>query len=281
MNTQQELSQRKDALSVQYRIDTSVDIDNVELTPDEREQVINIALRAALREKKAQVRRAKWKANISGEKVAKKYTPFDYFKVIANSGQEAFGQWNYDDQNKYVVECLCMYFAQDKRIEERDTGTGVKFDLRKGIMLYGDVGCGKTSLMRFLATNQVQSYKMVSCAEIALDYASKGSDMIKPYFHHSKDVSSGAKKMFLQNRSGYCFDDFGTETIAANFGNKVDVMGAIINAWYNSGDYNSIHLTTNLTGEDINESYGSRIASRVREMFNVICFPDGAIDRRS
>ncbi|HCY81161.1 MAG TPA: ATPase, partial [Xanthomarina gelatinilytica] len=41
------------------------------------------------------------------------------------------------------------------------------------------------------------------------------------------------------------------------------------------------HLTTNLNALEIEDRYGERVRSRLREMVNVIAFPSSSPDKRS
>jgi hypothetical protein len=38
------------------------------------------------------------------------------------------------------------------------------------------------------------------------------------------------------------------------------------------------HLTTNLNSGEIEKQYGLRVRSRLREMFNLVAFPEDAVD---
>jgi hypothetical protein len=40
------------------------------------------------------------------------------------------------------------------------------------------------------------------------------------------------------------------------------------------------HITTNLNATEIEKQYGVRVRSRLREMMNVVSFPDEAPDKR-
>lgn len=261
-----------------FVFDVTDDPDTLELTDSEREIIIQRAIKKATKEKRVQLRYAQRNAEMDrvARKVAKKLDPFDYFRMIASQGEDKFEQFNFDKENKEVIEMLCMYFAQDPRFESRFP----EYSLKKGLMMWGDVGCGKTSLMKFLRVNQVQSYRVIPCSDIALDFVRDGVDGLQKYCNYLVDCSSAARIEFLQPHCGICFDDLGTETISANYGNKVDVMGVILNSWYNKGRFNHIHVTTNLTADQMKESYGERIVSRMHEMFNIISFPEGAKDRR-
>ena len=40
------------------------------------------------------------------------------------------------------------------------------------------------------------------------------------------------------------------------------------------------HITTNLNSAEIENRYGLRVRSRMRELFNLIAFPSGTLDKR-
>ncbi|MDT8347935.1 MAG: ATPase, partial [Flavobacteriaceae bacterium] len=40
------------------------------------------------------------------------------------------------------------------------------------------------------------------------------------------------------------------------------------------------HITTNLNAEELEARYGSRVRSRLREMFNLISFDKASVDKR-
>ena len=40
------------------------------------------------------------------------------------------------------------------------------------------------------------------------------------------------------------------------------------------------HITTNLNAEELQEKYGERIRSRMREMFNLVAFKENSVDKR-
>jgi len=69
---------------------------------------------------------------------------------------------------------------------------------------------------------------------------------------------------------GMCIDDLGTEDIKNHYGNKKNVIGDLIELKYakkTTGIY--LHGTTNLTAEQLKDFYGSRVTSRMREIFNL------------
>lgn len=52
-----------------------------------------------------------------------------------------------DEYNARIVELLCLYFAEDPRFEQVTDGAGRPYSLKKGLLLRGGVGTGKTTLL--------------------------------------------------------------------------------------------------------------------------------------
>lgn len=179
-----------------------------------------------------------------------------------------------DEDNTTIFEMLCMYFSGDESFEMQGEG----FSLKKGIMLYGAVGCGKTSLMRMFSENTFRPFCITPCRKIADTYASEGAQALYYY-------SSAAKVMAQLNNGfkeiGRCYDDLGTENSKKNFGNEVNVMQDVLYKVYDNNFIGNFHLTTNIIGDEIQDFYGIRIRSRMREMFNVIKFNKDSKDRRN
>lgn len=178
-----------------------------------------------------------------------------------------------DDDNEAIFEMLCMYFSGDEAFEMQGEG----FSLKKGIALYGAVGCGKTSLMRMFMNNTFRPFCITPCRKIADTYASEGSNAL--YYYSStakvqKQLNNGFSEI------GRCYDDLGTENSKKNFGNEVNVMQDVLYKVYDNNVIGNFHLTTNIIGDDIEQFYGTRIRSRMREMFNVIAFNPSSKDRR-
>jgi DNA replication protein DnaC len=179
---------------------------------------------------------------------AKNLSAKKYFDIFCKN-------WGIYPQNEKIVKLLCYYFAEDKKFEE------LGFSLKKGLLLTGGVGCGKTTLMKFFSTNRRQKYAVKSVRDISYQFAEEGFEMIRQY-----------------NQRVWCFDDLGTEGERKHYGDIVNVMKDIL---LNRYDRNmTTHLTTNLTGDQIRECYGERVASRLREMCNVIEFPTTSKDLR-
>ena len=80
----------------------------------------------------------------------------------------------------------------------------------------------------------------------------------------------------------FCFDDLGLENVMNYYGNHCSVMAEILLSRYDLfHSFGMItHLTTNLTSNEIETMYGTRVRSRCREMFNLVSFEKTAGDKR-
>lgn len=161
-----------------------------------------------------------------------------------------------------LIGPFAEYFTNDPDFEKRG------YSLNKGILIMGNVGVGKTELMKFFQKNKKQCYKVISCNEVADDYSHFKNDIAEVYSTPIQKAMNDAD-VFFQREIGYCFDDLGTEEIKNDYGNKKNVMADILMAIYNKKQFSKFFITTNLNSEEIIERYGSRINSRLREMFNV------------
>jgi len=83
------------------------------------------------------------------------------------------------------------------------------------------------------------------------------------------------------NRS-FCFDDLGAEHPIKYYGNECNVMAEILLSRYDLFVRNGIltHITTNLSASELELLYGSRVRSRLREMFNLVAFDRNSKDKR-
>lgn len=167
------------------------------------------------------------------------------------------------EEDEVVLYKLCIYFIRDF-----EACAKLNIDPNKGILLSGPVGCGKTSLMKLLRhiVPHQKSYELIPARNITFAFNNIGYKTIQEY---------GSSNF-------YCFDDLGVETTGRHFGKDCNVMGEILLSRYDLFLQRKIrtHATTNLNAQELEERYGSRVRSRMRQLFNLIAFDKESVDKR-
>lgn len=198
-----------------------------------------------------------------------KCVQYDFPKILLYlnaKGKLLFGQKFriYEDDREILLK-LCSYFIQEK---ENCQKFGI--DLEKGILLSGPVGCGKTSLMKLLQhlVPLQRPYEMIPCRNVTFSFNHLGYKTIEEY---------GNTKFF-------CFDDLGVEPPGRYYGKDCNVLGEVLLSRYElylqTKKKIKTHATTNLNAEELEERYGNRVRSRMRELFNLIAFDEATGDKR-
>ncbi|MBD0831515.1 P-loop NTPase family protein [Aestuariibaculum sediminum] len=199
---------------------------------------------------------------LQGNKVT--YNFESILSYLQNKGQGEFGTaFKLDKEDRDILFRLCNYFIKD---EENCKRLGI--DTAKGILLSGPVGCGKTTLMKLLRTivPHQKPYKIIPSRNVVFGFNHLGYKTIEDY----------GDSHYL------CFDDLGIEPLGRHYGKDCNVMGEVILSRYELFLQHKIktHITTNLNAQELEERYGSRVRSRMRELFNLIAFDMTARDKR-
>jgi energy-coupling factor transporter ATP-binding protein EcfA2 len=141
-----------------------------------------------------------------------------------------------------------------------------KLDPKKGILLWGEIGAGKSTLMKILAEYQrkidsEKGFKCVNCGHLAAQYSTFGAEAL-----NESTWNESYKGVDPIERG---FDELGREpTPAKYYGSELNVMQYVLQIRYDLKV--KTHCTTNLTPETIGEKYGIHIMDRAVEMFNFI-----------
>lgn len=194
-----------------------------------------------------------------------------------------------DEHNRDVIHKLCLYFSathatppesnaadKPKTPESNRLLQQYGIDTNKGILLAGGIGCGKTTIMRAFSANPLATYRLIPARLISWKFSEHGFHTIQQYSYPEGIPIN----KYGHTEIGTCFDDLGTEEERKHYGDKVNAMSEILLSRYDNLPFNQTHITTNLNADALEQTYGSRLRSRMREMFNLIHFPIHAPDRR-
>ena len=197
------------------------------------------------------------------------------FTWLEEAGQQIFGDhFKIYPEDRELIGKLLVYAIGDKQ-----SCTKAGISPKKGILLSGPVGCGKSTLMALLDYffPPMTQYRIKASREISFELEKDGYSVISRY-------SKGA----MRNLGGqivpqvWCFDDLGIDQPVKYFGTECNVMAEIMLSRYDQFVNGGVltHATTNLSATELEERYGNRVRSRMREMFNLVAFDRNAADKR-
>lgn len=236
------------------------DFDEVQLTPEEEAYAIWDARCGKYFELKAEKERQERIKLISDMRTP--FTPRTLGEYVLKNNPDFI----MDEYSRPLFNLLCQYFTGSQKFEESG------YSLKKGILLIGVPGVGKTEMLRIFSKNKRLPYHLISVYEIERKCMELGIDFYQRYLGYVPGQEN-KKEWLFQPHVGWAFDDLGRESVLFDFGNKSDVVSKIIQERYlnkNNIPFNSLHITTNLTPDEIEKRYDYAVKSRLREMFNYI-----------
>lgn len=140
-----------------------------------------------------------------------------------------------------------------------------KYDPHKGLCLLGNVGTGKTTLLRI-----VKAFgRLVRPMEDGFPYSFRISNASEVCAAYAKDGYEGVQTYIDSDRQA--FDELGAETIpTGHYGTSENVMQYLLQRRYDRRFTAFTHVTTNLTTGQLRAAYGDRVYDRCRELFNFV-----------
>lgn len=172
------------------------------------------------------------------------------FRLMQVTSRNEFGKkLIVNEFNKHLITAICYFLSNDGKFE-----TELNYSFGKGILIRGVAGLGKTYLLKCAEKNELNPIHILSMIEISSQVKSEGD------FSISMD---GNKIIYL--------DDVGTEEATVNhYGTKINYFKNLIEVLYLKNRFNNLIISTNNSFAEIEEKYGFRVRSRMKEMFNVI-----------
>lgn len=179
------------------------------------------------------------------------WTAKNLLKLMKFTSYQTFGKpLIINDQTTPLIKALCFFLSEDPRFE-----TELNYSLSKGLLIRGVSGLGKTFLVKCVENNELKPIHSVSMIEIIDQIKSEGEYQLN---------MAGKKILYL--------DDVGTEESPVKYyGTNINWFKDFLELYYSKNKpFKNLMISTNLSFAQIEEKYGFRVRSRMKEMFNVI-----------
>jgi len=171
-----------------------------------------------------------------------------FYNLIRNHFIQKHGEFKKVEAQQQFIKALCFFLGNDARFEKE-----LGFSFKKGLLIAGDAGLGKTELIKAVTQNPIYPIQIHPIGRV--------SDKVKEVGRYDVD----------HNRL-LMIDDVGTEqNPIKHYGTDIFWFKEFIEDYYDKNNtYAGLIITTNLDGKGIEDRYGNRIRDRLREMMNSI-----------
>lgn len=137
-----------------------------------------------------------------------------------------------------------------------------------GLLLYGNVGSGKTSIMNAICN--LFSIKKIQHRGVSVGFKRLESVELYQMYKFKYSEFEEIKKCPL-----LAIDDFGIEPVYINvFGTDISPISELL--YHRYQNRLTTIITTNLAVDEIRKRYGDRIADRFNEMMHPVLFANGS-----
>ena len=222
-------------------------------TPQEAEQVLAACNRNKHREQEQQKSRDQEKKEQEAQRqeLKKLYTAKYLLQTAKQNCLQVYGKPLVMDQNTTpLLKALCFFLSEDERFE-----TELGYSFKKGLLLRGNSGLGKTFLPLLLSGNEYNPIRIISVLDAAGQVRKEGEYTVN---------MQGAKIL--------CLDDVGREDAPQFFyKSEINWFRNFLESYYlEKRPFNRLIISTNLGFAGLEEKYGYPVRSRLREMLNVV-----------
>lgn len=180
----------------------------------------------------------------------KAYTAENVYKFMAYVSRETYDKKLFvTDWNRQLIAAICFFISNDIRFE-----TQLGYSFKKGLLLRGISGIGKTFLIKCVKDNELNPVVIHSMIEI--------TDAVRD--NGFIELRVGEKILYL--------DDVGTEEPNVKcFGTTISFFKNFIENYYMKDlPFNKLIISTNNSFDELESKYGFRVRSRLKDMFNII-----------
>lgn len=187
-----------------------------------------------------------------------------YFKIEMNRRLKFSGQkFEYHSEGyKVLYHTLISYFSRSEKFFDSPIVKNAKGkSLDKGLLILGGHGIGKTFFFDTMTefNSQLIPYKN--------NFARHSSNEVVELY----DLNGAKGITEFVNKGQRYFDDLGSEEAGSHFKTS-NVFRVLIERRYDIFKRQGLKtfITSNLSRKEILDRYGSRVESRIFEMFNII-----------